>query len=104
MVESLNLEDLGLTENKDGFGPRSGLTPWADEFDGKLYQPYNKREKVGKVCDFVSAAFLNVPVKPQQKAAPTATTEILDEEEKGFEVVEEATSLQKKKQNKGPYP
>jgi hypothetical protein len=51
----------------------------------------------------VSAAYLNVPVKPQQKAAPVATQEILDEEEKGFEVVEESTNLQKKKQQK-TYP
>ncbi len=64
MVESLDLKDIGLTSNPAGFGPVAGLQPWADEFDGKLYQPYNKREKIGKACDFVSAAFLNVPIKP----------------------------------------
>ncbi len=98
MVESLDLADLGLNLNTDSFGPVAGLQPWSDEFDGKLYQPFNKREKIGKVCDFVSAAFLNVPVKPQQKVAPVATQEIFDEEEKGFEVVEESASIIKKKQ------
>ena len=103
MVESLDLKDLQLSSNTEGFGPSNGLIQlWSDEFDGKLYQPFNKREKVGKVCDFVSAAFMNVPVKPQQKAAPTATQEILDEEDKGFEVVEDNANLAKKKQ-KTPY-
>jgi len=46
----------------------------------------------------VSAAYLNVPVKPQQKVAPVATQEIFDEEEKGFEVVEESAAIIKKKQ------
>lgn len=60
---NLDLGDIGLCLNDLGFGPTPGLQPWADEFDGKLYQPYNKREKIGKVCDFVSAAFMNIPVK-----------------------------------------
>jgi len=63
MVETLELGDIGLCLNGEGFGPTAGLQPWSDEFDGKLYQPYNKREKIGKVCDFVSAAFMNIPVK-----------------------------------------
>ena len=46
----------------------------------------------------MSAAYLNVPVKPQQKVAPVATQEIFDEEEKGFEVVEESAAIIKKKQ------
>lgn len=50
------------------------------------------------MCDFVSAAYLNVPVKPQQKVAPVVTQEIFDEEEKGFEVVEESAAIIKKKQ------
>ena len=103
MVESLDLKDIGLTLNADGFGPVAGLQPWSDEFDGKLYQPYNKKEKIGKVCDFVSAAFLNVPVKPQQKAAPTATQEILDEEDQGFEVIEDTANLAKKRVKTGQY-
>ena len=102
MVESLDLKDIGLTVNADGFGPIAGLQPWSDEFDGKLYQPYNKRERIGRVCDFVSAAFLNVPVKAQQKAAPTATQEILDEEDKGFQVIEDTANLAKKRKT-GPY-
>jgi hypothetical protein len=104
MVESLDLKDLGLSLNADGFGPASGAQLWQDgEFDGKLYQPYNKKEKIGKVCDFVTAAFMNVAVRPQQKAAPTATQEIFDEEDKGFEVVEDGANLVNKKKGKTPY-
>ena len=36
-----------------------------------------------------------MPVKPQQKEAPTATQEILDEEDKGFEVIEDTANLKK---------
>lgn len=81
-----------------------GVQLWTDgEFDGKLYQPYNKKEKIGKVCDFVTAAFMNVAVRPQQKAAPTATQEIFDEEDKGFEMVEDGANLVNKKKTKTPY-
>jgi len=54
MVENLDLKDLSIVFNQEGFGPTTGIQ-W-EEFDGKLYQPYNKKDKVGKVCDFVSAA------------------------------------------------
>ena len=44
-----------------------------------------------------------MPVKAQQKTAHVATQEILDEEEKGFEVIEDTANIQKKKQQKGPW-
>jgi hypothetical protein len=100
---SLDLKNLGLCINPDGFGPLSSQQPWADEFDGKLFQPYNKKEKIGKVCDFVSATFHNTSFKPtvsvaqqQQKSSPAAAQELLDEEEKGFEVIEESANIKKK--------
>ncbi len=37
MVESLDLKDLGLSLNNEGFGPANGVQLWSDEFDGKLY-------------------------------------------------------------------
>ena len=90
-----------------GFGPVAGVQ-W-EEFDGKLYQPYNAREKIGKVCDFVSAAMIAaanvqvVHIRPVAQTGPgekkqvvAAATEIFDEEDKGFEVVEENTVLKKK--------
>ena len=64
MVESLDLKDLGLSLNNEGFGPANGFQLWSDEFDGKLYQHYKKKEKIVKVCDFVTAAFQNVAVRP----------------------------------------
>ena len=74
-----------------------------DNYDGKFYQPYNKKEKIGRICDFVSAALQaqNQPVVAQkQPKAQAAAKEIFDEDEKGFEVVEEETVLKKK--TKGP--
>ena len=81
------------------FGPVNGIV-W-EEFDGKLYQPYNKKEKVGKVCDFVSAAQMNMPVKTTKIGATGVAAEIFAEEEKGFEVVEESTILKKKQKAPG---
>ena len=66
MVDKLDLNDLGLTFNANsnqsilaflyimiiGFGPVAGAV-W-DNYDGKFYQPYNKRERIGKICDFVA--------------------------------------------------
>jgi hypothetical protein len=69
-----------------GFGPTQGIV-W-EGYDGKLYQPYNKRDKLGKPFDFVSAAALNLPTKAP-KAAVAKENELFDEEDKGFEVVEE---------------
>ncbi len=60
---------------------------------------------MGRVCDFVSAAFMNVPIKPTaptKTSAAVAASEIVDEEDKGFEVVEDETALVKKKTQKGP--
>lgn len=47
---------------------------------------------------------MNAPIRPQQKAAPVATQEILDEEDKGFELVEDNANVMKKKQQKPTYP
>ena len=90
-----------------GFGPISGII-W-DEYDGKLYQPYNKRDRIGKVCDFVSGQLQTTQVGAvgtttanvvrQQKAQATAAAAkelLFDEDEKGFEVVEEETVIKKK--------
>ena len=68
------------------FGPSTG-TQW-DGYDGKLYQPYNKRDKLGKPYDFVSTSVMNMPVKPV-KVGVSKDTELFDEEEKGFAVVED---------------
>lgn len=82
MVKVTHILLLSIT----GFGPTQGIT-W-DGYDGKLYQPYNKRDKLGRPFDFVTAVALNMPVKAP-KAAVAKENELFDEEEKGFEVVED---------------
>ena len=67
-----------------------------------MYQPYNAREKIGKVCDFVSAAQMNIPVKTTKVGATGVGAEMFAEEEKGFEVVEETTVVKKKVKPTGP--
>jgi len=69
-----------------------------DNFDGKFYQPYNKREKIGKVCDFVTAAQMALNLSQAQAKPPKAVAvkEVFEEDEKGFEVVEEETVIKKK--------
>ena len=82
-----------------GFGPVAGVL-W-DDYDGKFTQPYNKREKIGRVCDFVGQAAQS-QAKPAGKPVVAAVAkEIFDEDEKGFEVIEEETVL-KKKQKTAP--
>eukprot|EP00347_Sterkiella_histriomuscorum_P018459 403345439 len=111
MVDKLDLSDLGVSLNNSVFGPSAG-TQW-DNFDGKFYQPYNKKEKIGKVCDFVSvatqqamaqanlstAAHTKLTQKTQAAAAAQAAPqkELFDEDDKGFEVVEQETVVKKKK-------
>lgn len=79
-MESIKLEDLGVTFiNMDGlvskdsaainddlndlcFGPCKKLTKsyaqW-DGCDGKLLFPYNKKDKLGKISDFVTKAIMD---------------------------------------------
>lgn len=72
-LENLNLGDLGLsfptaealageqeeTASAGFFGPSTAqlnkFEAW-EGCDGKLFLPYNNREKIGKISDFVSAA------------------------------------------------
>lgn len=84
MLEDFDIQDLQINHSSDTFGPVSGIV-W-DGYDGKLFQPYNKRDKLGKPFDFVSA--INMPIKAP-KAAVVKESELFDEEEKGFEVVED---------------
>ncbi len=65
MVDKLDINELGVVFNPESiqilfillqiaFGPVAGVN-W-DNYDGKFYQPYNKSEKIGRMCDFVTAA------------------------------------------------
>ena len=67
-----------------------------------MYQPYNKSDKIGKPFDFVSAALMHIPVKPAKTGAAQKENELFDEEEKGFEVVEEEFKKKTKPTTKKP--
>ena len=61
MVEQIlspdfDLESLGLDFSSTGFGPASQKLDFKDQFDGKLFKPYSKKERLGKLCDFAAAA------------------------------------------------
>ena len=119
MVENLDLADLSLSLNAAGFGPVSGIK-W-DNFDGKIYQPYNKRERIGKISDFVTVAAQQAmaqanmttaqqqlpQMKTKQMAAAQASqqqmqqNEMVDEDDKGFEKVEKEVVTKKKQITKG---
>jgi hypothetical protein len=83
-----------------GFGPIGG-TQWVEK-DGKQQLPYNKREKIGKICDFVSLQAMNNPQqainKGGAKVAIAKDTDLYDEEEKGFELVDDDVVVKKKNQ------
>lgn len=67
-----------------------------DQFDGKLFKPYNKLDKMGKFCEFsttqTTPAFTTKQSQIVIKQAQVAAAESLFVEEKddqGFENVEE---------------
>lgn len=59
MVEEIcspdfDLDSLGLNFSSQGFGPANSNFDFKDQFDGKLFKPYNKRDRLGKLCDFAA--------------------------------------------------
>ena len=48
-----DVEELGLNfDCSGGFGPASAEFNFKDQFDGKLFKPYNRKERLGKMFDF----------------------------------------------------
>jgi hypothetical protein len=48
-----NIDDLGLNFESQGFGPYGAEYDFTDRFDGKIFKPYPKKERLGKLCEFV---------------------------------------------------
>jgi len=42
-----------------GFGPADQPMNLGDQFDGRLFKPYNKREKVGKLVELSGTQVVN---------------------------------------------
>ena len=52
MFSNLKFEDLDCAFDSENFGPQGKTMDFSDQFDGKLFKPYNKRDKIGKFCEF----------------------------------------------------
>jgi hypothetical protein len=95
MFSNLTLDDLELTFDQESFGPQGKTMDFSDQFDGKLFKPYNKLDKMGKFCEFSTtqaAPVFNKQSQITQKQAQAAAVDSLFVEEKddqGFENVEE---------------
>ena len=50
---NFNLDDLQLNFESEGFGPQNSGYDFKDQFDGKLFKPYYKKEKLGKLCEIM---------------------------------------------------
>ena len=51
---SLKIDDLqfGVADGLGGFGPSETQPDFGSQFDGKIFKPYNKREKLTKLVEF----------------------------------------------------
>ena len=48
---NLHVDDL-VFGSSSSFGPSNTLPDFGSEFDGRLFKPYNKRDKLGKIIEF----------------------------------------------------
>ena len=53
-LSSLKLDDLPFGSKKEAFsfGPDDVQPDFGAQFNGKLFKPYNKRDKLGKLVEF----------------------------------------------------
>ena len=90
-----DLDSLGLNFESEGFGPAGSNFDFKDQFDGKLFKPYNKKEKLGKLCDFaasVQATNYQQNRQPDPRAIKKETEDSkqsMVDNDSGFTVVEE---------------
>ena len=52
LSENFDLDSLNLNFESEGFGPSQRGFDFKDQFDGKLFKPYSKKERLGKLCEF----------------------------------------------------
>ena len=48
---NFDVDELELNFDTKGFGPQNSSYEFLDQFDGRLFKPYNKKEKLGKLCE-----------------------------------------------------
>ena len=97
-----DLESLGLNYESEYFGPASSSFEFKDQFDGKLFKPYLKKERLGKLCDFAALQISTfVPprqttMQAQKQAGAVAQSDLVDNDA-GFNVVEEKKTRENEK-------
>ena len=96
LAPDFDLSSLGLDFESEGFGPAGHAFEFKDQFDGKLFKPYMKKERLGKLCDFaVIHATTFIPpkqsiIQQQKQAGAVAESDLVTAtEDSEFSVVEE---------------
>jgi len=99
-----DLDCLGLDFASTGFGPRTSKFDFVEQFDGKLFKPYNKRDRLGKMCDFAAAQSTSfVPqrqtiAQQQKQAGAVAESDLVTAtEDSEFNVVEQKKNRENEK-------
>ena len=64
----LKIEDLQIPSSTLGFGPADQPMNFGDQFDGRLFKPYNKNEKIGKLVEFSGTQVINNTIASFEKA------------------------------------
>jgi len=90
---NITLGDLNLNfeEKKNAFGPPSELPSHiTDQFDGKIFKPYNKKERLGKLMEFTLTGMEDGTMRPLRRPLITglaSKTQVAPEEDNdaGFE-------------------
>jgi hypothetical protein len=88
--KGVKIEDLefGFSSNPTGFGPSEALPDFGEQFDGRIFKPYNKRERLTKLVEFTmtsaptqqpSAANTQKAGKEKQKEAPNQLVEQMED-------------------------
>lgn len=48
----ITIDDIVFGSSASNFGPSETQPSFGAQFDGRLFKPYNKRDKLGKIIEF----------------------------------------------------
>jgi len=67
-LKAIKLDDLvfGVNPAAAGFGPSETQPDFGAQFDGKIFKPYNKRDKLTKLVEFSTTQAVSVMAANQQ--------------------------------------
>ena len=68
MFADLKITDLNFVSSQTGFGPQDQPFNFTEQFDGRLFKPYNKREKIGKLVEFSGNQIVSASAAQSEKA------------------------------------